>query len=128
MRQDSSLPILVAAPLVHRYGEVTGVLRAAGPHRPAYPGLLQPLSSASTHPARGSGDGAAGRDDLESQTPLFRPAQNIHVSVTGPTFRNGRIRDASVSETHRLCVTLSEGPVSSDSEAWCGEGRAKEWA
>lgn len=128
MRQDSSLPILVAVPLVHRYGELIGVLRAAGSRHPAHTDLVQPLSSVSTHPARGSGDGAAGRDDLESQTPLFRPAQNIHASVTGPTFRNGRVREASVPETHTLCVTLREGPVSSDTEAGGGEGRAKEWA
>lgn len=39
--------------------------------------------AAGTHPALGSGDGAAGReDDLESQTPLFRPAQtNTQVSL-----------------------------------------------
>lgn len=31
--------------------------------------------AAGTHPALGSGDGTAGKDDLESQAPLFRPTQ-----------------------------------------------------
>lgn len=39
-------------------GEATGVVFSGG---------------AVFFPARGSGDGAAGKDDLESQTPLFRP-------------------------------------------------------
>lgn len=33
------------------------------------------FSATGTHPALGSGDGAAGKDDLQSQAPLFRPIQ-----------------------------------------------------